>query len=346
MGSESFIGWNSDPFSFRILSDFFVGYDAEKGRIVNSINDGGKFFLFLGPTGAGKTTFIRHLMKLFSQRKALFIPKPPKEPEDWIAVFRPVTKGLLFSAKDTTLYNLSERMNSKLNGRKLLVFLDECHEASTESLEWIRTIADQTDSMALVMAGLPAFEGRMKETLETLLKRVTVQVKLSNLSRSETRELMKRRIEAAGGEDIRPFTQEAVDEVYNHTAGFPREVLRMCGELAQAAREKGISTIDANFIRETQGNVKRVPIDTIDMIPERQRHVLEILATAPMTPGEIAVKMHATYPEDYKNEGNAVRSANNILKRLMQDGFAERSKAPKGYRYKVSTKYSTLLVKA
>jgi len=336
-------GWDRNPFAFTIYSYFFVGYDDEKAMIKRCISNGEKLCLILGPTGSGKTTFLRHMQSSFDDVKVLFLPKPPKEPEDWLLVFSPLIKRRLFRPPAPTLYTLPSAINKRLGKERLLLFVDECHEATTESLEWLRTLADHIENMTVVIAGLPVFENQLKERLETLMKRVSLTIRFTNLTKSETRELIKRRIEAAGGRDIEPFTSDAVQYIYERTSGFPREVLRLCSEIYTKAAEKNITTIDMDFLAESAKNeAQRVPFDSLSALPERQRAILSILASkGPLSPAGLADNFES---EGYKSKGNAVRSMNNILKRLMHDSFVEREKAGKGYRYRVAAKYSTVLV--
>ncbi|MFH1294475.1 MAG: AAA family ATPase, partial [Candidatus Aenigmatarchaeota archaeon] len=307
-------GWDSNPFTFQILPEIYVGYENERQLIVSSLAAGEKFFLVLGPTGSGKTTFLKNLaMQLDSN--AIYIPKPPKHAEDWTHVLdRMIRPGLLsfFNKRPKNLYEATEKMGEKYARKKVYLLIDEAHEASIESLEWLRVIVDQTPGLSVVLAGLPVFEKMLKENLETLMKRLSNTVKLTNLTKSETRELIKRRIELLGGEDIKPFSSDVLDVIYNRTAGFPREVLRVCNEYIHEAVTKNISTIDLHFIKDSVEE-PRIPLETVDGLPERQKGILEILSEkGPLTPSEIINLLDI---EEYKSKGNALRSVNNLLGR-------------------------------
>ena len=349
-GGFGVFGWEDNPFTFNIMPELFVGYSREVDGILHSVNMGNKFSLLLGPTGSGKTTMLMMLIDKFQNYEhVIYIPKPPKEPSDWVRVFNRFTKqgflkSLLSRGNDITLYTLSETLSRKLNGSKCVLFVDEAHESSVESLEWLRTITDQTDGLSIVLAGLPVFEGMLKGKLETFLRRINTKVELSTLTKSETRELVKKRIESKGGEDIRPFTSESMEYIYERTGGFPREVLRHCNEMSQKAVKKGITTIDLDFLKEIETPESRVSLETISELPERQRTVLEALAeNGELTPSEIIKNVKL---ENYKDNENAVRSVNNLLRRLMNEKLVERSKRGKTYKYRVSGKYQSLVVKA
>jgi len=341
-----FSGWHRNPFEFSVYSDFFVGYDQEKARIMAGIRNGEKLCLLMGPTGSGKTTFLKHIQGMLDDSRTILIPKPPRNPQDWLSVFSPIIRKrfTVFRKQEPTLYNLHEIVNDRLDGERLVLFVDECHESSVESLEWLRTFIDQIQNITVVIAALPVFERQLKENLETLMKRVSVEVRLTNLTKSETRELIKRRIERSGGRDIEPFTSDSMQYIYDKTAGFPREVLRLCSEIFVKAAEKKISTIDLDFLQEVGTTTQRMPLNRLSLMPEMQRSILELLgAKGPLTPGEIAKGFE---DKEYKSQGNAIRSVNNVLKRLMAEGFVERQRIGKSYQYKASGKVNTVLVNA
>lgn len=343
--------WESNPFAFQILPDLFVGYGKETESLVNGLQSGNKFSLILGPTGSGKTTLIKSIMSRINGEfdHVVYLPKPPRNHTDWVPVFHNFTKpGLLKSifsrTGDVNMYNLSEIVNARLSGERALLFIDECQECSVESMEWLRALTDHIDNLYIVMAALPVFENTLKSSLESLLRRVGTRVELTTLTRSETRELIKKRVTHTGGDDIKPFTSGTLDYIYQRTGGFPREVLRVCSELVQEAIDRNISTIDNDFIKETHQPEERLSIEVLDTIPERQRMIIDTLSReGQMTPSEI---IEALDIEEYKNRDNAIRSVNNLLRRLMKEGLIERKRIGKTYKYVVSAKFQTLMVEA
>jgi general secretion pathway protein A len=343
-------GWKSNPFTFRIIPDLFVGYEKETKRIISGLNNGDKFSLLMGPTGSGKTTLLRHLKDMFPGYKYTFyLPKPPKDPGDWMMVFGRFIKpgffrSLVSRGSDVNIYNLSDRINDRLGGERFLLFVDECHEASIESLEWLRALVDNIDNLSIIIAGLPVFENMLKSNLETFNRRISTKTELGNLTRAETRELVKRRVESAGGDDIKPFTSRTIEYIYERTGGFPREIIRICNELSQKALDSNISTIDTEFLKEAEAPAARISMDVIETLPERQKMILDALSGGgDFTPSDIVSHMG----EDvYKNRENAIRSVNNLLRRLMKEGFVDRKRVGKTYKYVISGKFRTLMVEA
>lgn len=337
--------WKENPFSLKILPQLFVGYSEELNTLVRSIENSEKIVMLIGPTGAGKTTLLKKLIEIATgDYVVLYITKPPQDPADFTGIFKTVLKpsffDRLFSRDRITLYDLPAYASRKLKNRKMVLLIDECHEAPIEVLEWVRTIADQINNLSVVMAGLPTLETMLEQKLETLLNRVTVHVELTSLSREEVEELIRKRIEFAGGTGTGPFSREAIDVIYERTGGFPRNVLKMCDDLVNENKGK-TPIIDKAAAENTQPpETAPVNINFIETLPEKQKEILKILVAGPLNPTEIAEKIGL---EDYKTEDHASRSVNNILRRLMDEDCLLREKHGKGFVYKLSPKVRTLL---
>ncbi len=362
----SLFGWYSNPFTFKILPDIFIGYEDEIQSIMSGVKGNSKVTLLLGPTGSGKTTLLKHLMNnKIDMKNVLYLPKPPKDPEDLVNILfnftrKGLLKKLLSRKKDVNLYNISEFMNSKIATEQFLLIIDEANESSTGTMEWLRTISDQITNMTLIMAGLPVLENKMKSELETFYRRVDNSVKLTNLNQMETRELIKRRIEWVGGEGLNPFTPRMVDLIYEKTGGFPREILRMCSSYVAEATKKKITMIDIDLktdisaekdtihmkqVSKNKKNENKTIFDSIEEMPQKQRDIIDILAshTKGLTPTEIVSKMNL---KNYKSKDNAIRSINNILRRMGDDGSVLRERKGKAYKYSLSEKLRTATVKS
>src|SRR3989338_7459189 len=163
---------------------------------------------------------------------------------------------------------------------------------------------------------------------------------MGNLSKSETLNLIKKRIEFVSGSDIRPFTPESIDVIYEKTAGYPREVLRFCEEIVQKAVMKNISLIDACFI-ETEFSFKAAEQASVTEMSGKQKAIIDALfKLKSLTPAELVANIDCA---EYKTKDNAVRSVNNILKRLLDENKVIRKRKDKAYAYELSQKMQSAL---
>ena len=311
------LGWRANPFSVAIEPGLLVGFQSEASAIMDSLERGDKFSLLIGPSGSGKTTLLKHLMvsKAPSGFKMLYLPKPPKDPQDWLGIFKGFVQG------EPSLYTIGESFS--IEG-KLCIFVDEAHEASRESLEWLRSIVDQVN-ICVVLAGTQELEALFTGSLASIASRVTAKVPVSSLSPAESRELVKKRIESCGGKDIQPFTSEAIGHIHSAASGVPREVLKLCGVYLEKAFNSGMSTVDIKFLpAEQAGNVQG--------LSKKQKAILAKLGEGELSPSALAELLEGYY----KDGQTANRAVNNILKRLLEQGLVERRQVGKGFAYSLS----------
>ena len=357
-GNFSKWGWKENPFVLRIDPKLFVGYDEQVKAALKHIENKHKVALIIGRTGAGKTTFLKWVENNYNASK-LYVSKPPENPNEFVSLFTDLF-GFSFwerlMRKSPNLYNLPNYINKKLKGQHLVFLLDETHETNKDVLEWLRVLSDQIDNISLVMAGMPVLEEKMSE-LETLDQRITTRITLVSLDKNETKELIKKRIESAGGRGILPFTDDAIDMIYKRTGGFPREVLKLCDRLVNSALEKNLDAITLEDIEEHKEiELPKVRVDEpvvtfmpkppseeqFRNLPFKQRNILKLLSKKDwLTPTAIVEELEM---KGYKSKGHAIRSVNNILRRLMLDGYVQREGRGKAFMYALTPKTKTLFV--
>jgi len=354
-------GWKENPFVLKIDPKLFTGYEEQVKAALRHIENKHKIALITGATGSGKTTFLKWLEMQYEPAR-LYISKPPEKADEFVPLFIDIFGYSLIERllrRKVNLLNLHMYINKKLKGNHMVFLIDEAHETSREVLEWLRVLTDQINSISLVMAGMPVLEQKLKRELETFDQRITTRIALTSLSESETRELIKKRIEAAGGVGITPFTDSAISKIYQRTGGFPREILKLCDRLVNSALEKNMDIIDESLFEEHKEiEVPKVKVEEpvvtfmprppseeqLKTLPYKQRKILELLSQKDwLTPTSIAETLDF---KAYKTKGHAVRSINNILVRLMREGFVQRESRGKAYMYALTPKVKTLFVKA
>jgi len=82
--------------------------------------------------------------------------------------------------------------------------------------------------LQLVLLGqmelLPTLQG-----LPNLVDRISLKCTLEPLSISETREMIQFRLQEAGYRSHMPlFSEEAIEEIYEYTEGYPRRIALLC----------------------------------------------------------------------------------------------------------------------
>ena len=352
-------GWKENPFVLKIDPNLFVGYEKQVHAALKHIENKHKVAVITGRTGAGKTTFLKWVESNYNDSK-LYVSKPPQKPEEFVSLFTDLF-GFSFWEKlmrrKPSLYNLPDYINRKLKNQHLVFLLDETHETNKEVLEWLRVLTDQIDNISLVIAGMPALDEKMSD-LETLKQRITTRISLVSLDKNETRELIKKRIENAGGRGILPFTEDSIDLIYKRTGGFPREILKLCDRLVNSALERNLDAITRKDIEEHKEiDMPKVRVEEpvvtfmpkppseeqFRNLPSKQRKILKLLSDRDwLTPTAIVEELEMK--SSYKSKGHAIRSVNNILRRLMLDGYVQREGRGKAFMYALTPKTKTLFV--
>lgn len=344
-------GWSSNPFTLNISPALMVGYSDQCNSLLSHVYNLHKFASIVGPTGSGKTTmllWIRSQLMAYKNFLPYYIPKPPRSSKNLVNIFKTIV-GFNFldkvRFKDLSLFDLSKFIQRKLKEKHLILLIDEAHEASIINLEWIRTLSDSIPNMTVILAALPIFEKNIETRLPTLFMRITTKTYLNNLSKPELESLVLKRIESVDGDGLKPFSSVSINRIYEITGGFPREVIKICDKLVKEAVSKNITTINESFVDQI---IHPVPVplqvELQTTISKKQNEILKILNEEPnLTPSSLINHLDIS---SYKNKNNAIRSINNILKRLLHDDLIQRKKLGNTYVYYLSPKAKTMFTEA
>ncbi len=115
------------------------------------------------------------------------------------------------------------------------------------------------------------------------------------------------------------------------------------------AIENGKNAIDEKDIggyreiKEEPVAAVQQPIQSLADLPQKQKKILDALSQKTwLTPADLAEHLGG----DYKSKEHAIRSINNILKRLMDEGLAQRESRGKAFMYSLTPKTKTLMVES
>ncbi len=116
-------------------------------------------------------------------------------------------------------------------GRNVVIFIDEAQLLSNTLLEGIRALLNfETNNAKLiqvVLAGQLELKGRLDQERNKAIKsRIHSYALLNPLTDIEMRKMIDHRCLAA--EISNPFTDEALDRIWEITKGIPRHVLKIC----------------------------------------------------------------------------------------------------------------------
>ena len=216
------------------------------------------FMVLVAEPGMGKTTLMNKLMEevadsartvfLFqtqcSSRELLCFILNELEVDhagmDVVAMHRALNQALL------------EEM---LRGRRFVLVVDEAQNLQEPVLETIRLLSDfettHSKLIQIVLAGQPQLaETLMRPSLLQLRQRISVLSSLKSLSAEETAEYVEHRLLASGWNGNLLFTDEALAQIAESSAGIPRSINNLCFNALLAGFHRGLQVVDADTVME------------------------------------------------------------------------------------------------
>lgn len=219
--------------------------------------DEGAVSLLTGPVGTGKSTALRAFLAELDPARfgVLYVGHSTADR----ALFREMAHGLgltpaflkadLVVQLHTTIEQLW--MTKK---RQTVLAIDDAHLLKDGLLVELRQMLnfqmDAAAPLSLVLVGQPPLLDRLRlPAHEALLQRTLIRYHLAGLSRSEMSTYVTAHLEAVDG-DPAVFNAKALDAVYQHAKGVPREINNVCVFALVNAAWKETRKIDEKLIAE------------------------------------------------------------------------------------------------
>jgi general secretion pathway protein A len=212
------------------------------------------FSLLTGEIGSGKTTVVRHLLRMLGDQVTVGMISNTH------ARFRSIHPWVLSAlgvvpADDSDIAQYEALVDFLVReyaqGRRTLLILDEAQNLTVRILEELRLLSnvnsEQDLALQILLVGQP--ELRAKLELTQFAQRVGVDFHLESLSLPEARAYVQHRLGTAGG-DPGLFELTAVDLIHSRTRGIPRLINQLCDLSLVYAFAEGRRRIDARLIEQ------------------------------------------------------------------------------------------------
>lgn len=236
-----------NPFGLSPKQDFLYNSNAfaeSMAHLIYGVDSGEALVMITGPIGTGKTTAIqsfltnlgphfatalvtntrisgRELLKLVMDDLGVEVP-PQADKSDLVIAFK---RYLIEGRKP---------------GRRVLIVVDEAQNLPAETLEEIRLLTNlgqgEQQPVQIILVGQPELEATVEQPeLAQLRQRIRVHYRLDPLSRPELADYVRHRMTVAGCTRDDVFTREALDRIYEFSAGVPRVVNTLANDALLAA---------------------------------------------------------------------------------------------------------------
>ena len=260
------LGLDREPFSTSPDPAFFYQSPRHRAALANLLIEfrlKRGLSVILGDVGTGKTTLGRKLVQMLKERERFIFhlvldPTYPSEDLFFNALIR--TLGIGVPAAAPTLVDYRELLERYLFQRGIteqqtvVVIIDEAHKLNTLSLEALRILLNYETNdvklLQLVLLGqlelLPLITG-----MPNLMDRVSLKCRLDPLDPDETREMIHFRLREAGYRSRLPlFTEDAIEAIYESSAGYPRRIAMVCHQALRALVMSRGRMIDGPLVEE------------------------------------------------------------------------------------------------
>jgi general secretion pathway protein A len=165
----------------------------------------------------------------------------------------------------TSLKVLTDGLNRRLldthaQGRRTVLVIDEAQNLSAEALEQVRLLTNLETTtrklLQILLIGQPELRDLMaRPELRQLAQRVTARYHLQPLSREETTQYVRHRLEVAGAKEP-IFTPAALRTVHALSGGVPRLVNILCDRALLGAYAQGVKKVKSALVRKGAQEVR------------------------------------------------------------------------------------------
>lgn len=204
--------------------------------------------LVLGDSGAGKSFAIDEYV---AQNPGTAITIKCDPTMGLSTIVASLARGLGLDTKGR-LAEISDRLVDELRRRDMVVIFDEADYLSDSVMEWARIVINDKGQSALVFAGQPRFEHRIKGLRgdhRQIENRVGVRLHIESVSEADTKDVL---------DAVWPSLADEVVKVFAQTARQSLHLLvRHIALVKRALRSDGLILPDAELATESAGFLMR-----------------------------------------------------------------------------------------
>jgi general secretion pathway protein A len=271
---DQFYGFSGRPFQLTPDPQFYfesLTHRKALSYLGYGLAQGEGFIVITGDVGAGKSTLVAHLMQTIDRGRltAATIVTSQLDGADLVAMaaesFGIDTRG---ADKPATLKAIENFLHAEARaGRRCLLIVDEAQNLSVSALEELRMLSNfQLGSTALLqifLLGQPEFRDLMKnsDSLEQLRQRVIATHHLDPMQADEVRPYVEHRLVKAGWTGRPALTDDAIDALYDETAGVPRKINAVMNRTLLMGSVERLDKFDGALVSAVIADMAGQPFD-------------------------------------------------------------------------------------
>jgi general secretion pathway protein A len=275
---EKYYDLTGPPFQLTPDSRFYFESRAHARAVAHltfGLAQGEGFIVVTGEVGAGKTTLMERLLSQLD-RGTYAVARINTTQVSGDDLFRLAMAGFGIDAPDASKSTLLLRFAAalrdyRLSGQRCLLIVDEVQNLSLAALEELRMLSNITDSdsagggrasLQTILLGQPQFRRTLASPeLDQLRQRVLASYHLGPLTRDETRHYILHRLATVGWRGNPRWHDAAFAAVFDHAAGIPRRINRLCARVLLYGALEEVDEITGAMV-ETAGDELAQDLDS------------------------------------------------------------------------------------
>lgn len=230
---NNFFGFKERPFQLVPNPGYLFLSKSHEEAIAHlnyAVSHGDGFVAITGEVGTGKTTLCRAFLEdLDKNTEVAYIFNPRLNS---IELLRTINDEFGIDSKADNPKDLIDSLNTflidlKSRDKNAILLIDEAQNLSTEVLEQLRLLSNlETNTSKLIqiiLVGQPELRKILDSyELRQMNQRITLSWYLTPLTRKETREYIRHRVNIASNKTEDKFTPAAYYRIHNYSGGIPR----------------------------------------------------------------------------------------------------------------------------
>jgi len=260
------LGLDKEPFSTSPDPHFFYQSQEHKAaitRLLIEVRLRRGLSLILGDIGVGKTTLSRKLFQMLKERDDIIfnmILDPTHETEELFLDSLIRTFQVTMDKKEPNILDYKEAIKRYLfqkgveENKTIVLLIDEAQKLNSISLEILRVLLNYETNeyklLQLVLLAQLELLPRLRQ-IKNLMDRISLKYIINPLDEKETKEMIGFRIQQAGYQgSVSLFTDEAINEIYRYTQGYPRRIAMLCHNALKTLVMENKPIVDGRIIRD------------------------------------------------------------------------------------------------
>jgi type II secretory pathway predicted ATPase ExeA/outer membrane protein OmpA-like peptidoglycan-associated protein len=258
-----YFGLTKSPFGVTPDPEFLFLSPTHRealATLISGIECGFGFQVLAAQPGMGKTTLLFHILERYrtSARTAFLFQQPHNPGELLQSLLQEL--GSNSAPSQRNLAQMGDEFQQLLvraaaARQRVILVVDEAQNVSSSILETIRQLSNFENSRAkllqIILAGQPALVTTLASPgQQQLRQRVSMIARIAPLALAETRDYIRHRLATAGcRNDL--FSDVALQRLWSHSGGIPRNINTLCMNAMLLAFSQGFRRIDHSLIEDT-----------------------------------------------------------------------------------------------